>query len=148
MDKRLCYLPPPLGESTAQSEDENEFLPFIGKDPLGPTPGQSIFFHETSCSVDSEIFLNARQACAIESAAKTNPDKEVFVLFTSPRKRSIPGSSAHLEALSQYKNIILRNVDLWEYSRGTLIEDWIHDNVLFTSEYVNFHLSDFMRFLR
>lgn len=91
-----------------------------------------------------------RQACAIESAAKANPERDVFVLFASPRilSTSSPESSYYAAALSAYRNVIFRNVDIWEYSRGTLIEEWINENYIFTSNYVNFHLSDFMRYLR
>lgn len=88
-----------------------------------------------------------RQSCAIESAAKWNPKKKVFVLFASPRV--LDGTEPkHVQALMQYKNIVFRNVDLWAYAKGTPIEDWMEDNVLFTSDYVNFHMSDLLRYLR
>lgn len=35
-----------------------------------PSYGRNVFFHETSCSLDNIIKINARQACAIESAGK------------------------------------------------------------------------------
>lgn len=57
-------------------------------------------------------------------------------------------ASGYLAALSTYENVFFRNVDIWEYSHGTLIEEWINENALFTSDYVNFHMSDFMRYLR
>lgn len=44
---------------------------------------KNIFFHETSCTTDGIVRLNSRQACAIESSAKMNPEHEIFVLFTS-----------------------------------------------------------------
>lgn len=91
--------------------------------------------------------LSASQACAIESAAKANPDREVFVLFASPRL--VPDQvTKPVQALLQYPNINLRNVDIWKYSEGTLIQEWMHEMVLFSSAYVNFHLSDYMRYLR
>nr|CAD7412401.1 unnamed protein product [Timema poppensis] len=50
----------------------------------------SIFFHETSCSSTREgtLVLSPRQACAVESAAKMNPDKEVYILLASPVKQA------------------------------------------------------------
>lgn len=90
--------------------------------------------------------LSYSQSCAIESAAKQNPNRDVFVLFNSPR--IMDNASSLIAALSQYKNVFLRNVDMWEYSQDTLIAGWINENVIFTSDYVNFHLSDFMRYLR
>lgn len=74
-----------------------------------------------------------------------NPNRRVFVLFTSPRGLD---NDVYTKTLLKYKNIHLRNVDIWRYAKGTLIEEWINDNVLFTSAYVNFHLSDYMRYLR
>ena len=72
----------------------------------------------------------------------------MYVLFISPRLDVSEDSPSHLKALLQYKNVKFRNVDMWEYAKGTTIEDWINDNVIFTSAFVTFHLSDLMRYLR
>lgn len=47
---------------------------------------KNIFFLETSCtsSEKGKIYLSPRQACAVESAARMNPDMEVYLLFASP----------------------------------------------------------------
>ncbi len=63
----------------------NDTLIDILKSEVKPLEsGKNIFFHETSCSPENGILnLNARQACAIESAARVNPHMKVFVLFAS-----------------------------------------------------------------
>lgn len=43
-------------------------LPNILESWTQPKNGNNIFFHETSCSSDGVVKLNARQACAVESA--------------------------------------------------------------------------------
>lgn len=91
-----------------------------------------------------------RQACAIESAAKANPDWDVFVLFASP-VGFLNESSAHpqpaVKALLNYSNVYLRNVNLWTYAKDTQVEEWINTGELFLSTYLNSHASDFLRYL-
>lgn len=93
--------------------------------------------------------LYSRQACAIESAAKTNPELDVFLLFASPSgfSNSTPKTPI-ISALESYSNIYMRNVNLWTYAENTLVDQWIYDNNLFYSKYVNSHASDFLRYLR
>lgn len=115
-----------------------------------PTPGKTIFFHETSCSSDGLIRLNGRQACAIESAAKLNPNWDVFVLSAAPvgllNDSTIPPPKV-ISALLKYPNIHFRNLNLWTYALGTPLEDWFLSDILFTSQYLNSHVSDFLRYL-
>lgn len=64
--------------------NENETLTDILNSDVKPSNGKNIFFHETSCISENGIVnLNARQACAIESAARMNPHMNVFALFAS-----------------------------------------------------------------
>lgn len=113
-----------------------------------PQMGKSVFFHETSCT-NGVVKLNARQACAIESAAKTTPSWDVFLLFASPSgfSNSTPKSPV-IAALETYPNIYMRNVNLWSYAAHTPINKWIYDEDLFYSSYINSHTSDFLRYLR
>lgn len=112
-----------------------------------PTPGRSIFFHETSCSADGQIRLNARQACAIESAARQNPTWDVFVLFASPVGYSNQTQITIIDTLLSYPNIYFRNVDLWNYAKDTPVEAWLQDGEIFQSKFMNSHVSDFLRYL-
>ncbi|KAG4074488.1 hypothetical protein HA402_015777 [Bradysia odoriphaga] len=112
-----------------------------------PSLGKSVFFHETSC-LDGIATLNARQGCAIESAALANPTWDVFLLFASPvgfsnNTAKVPA----LRALESYRNVHLRNVNLWTYAHDTPISSFIDKGELFRSKYVNSHTSDFLRYL-
>lgn len=47
-----------------------------------PQSGSGIYFHETSCPKNLfDIFLNARQACSVESALKAHPSNGKLKLF-------------------------------------------------------------------
>ncbi|KAH8285816.1 hypothetical protein KR018_009490 [Drosophila ironensis] len=123
-----------------------------------PTPGRSIFFHETSCHRSEQrpyklLELTARQACAIESAALHNPNFQVFVLFAGPTYQFAAGERNNsqgqrlLEAIRSYGNVHLRRLNLWSYASGTPIEEWLKDGSLFRSSYLFSHISDFLRYL-
>lgn len=71
-------------DSIACYRIKSESLPDISD--TKPRKGKSIFFHETSCNsyLAGKIVINSRQACAVESAAKLNPNYDVYLLFTAP----------------------------------------------------------------
>ncbi|KAJ6650181.1 Lactosylceramide 4-alpha-galactosyltransferase, partial [Pseudolycoriella hygida] len=128
-------------------EHNIQMLPDIMSASKIPTLGKSIFFHETSCA-DGIVSLNARQGCAIESAALANPEWDVFLLFASPVGFSNKtAKSAAISALELYPNVHFRNVNLWSYSMDTPISSFINGGQLFRSKYVNSHTSDFLRYL-
>lgn len=91
-------------------------------------------------------FAQNRQACAIESAAKWNPNHDVFVLFAS--KVGFPDvfDSPLIAALQSYPNIYFRNLNFTEYSAATPMEDWLRTDQLFLSNYLVSHTSDFLRY--
>lgn len=115
-----------------------------GRRPSADAP--NIFFHETTCRRDGVVRLNVRQACAIESAARANPESDVYVLFASPvgfeRSTSKP---ALFRALARYGNVHLRNVNLWTYTLDTPVAEWMHRTDLFRSRYLAAHMSDMLR---
>lgn len=95
-----------------------------------------------------EITLFKRQACSIESAAKWNPDRDVFVIFTAP-VGFIPNETTSLifKVLESYPNIHFRNLNLVNYSIGTPGEDWIKWNAIYYSRYLNKHMADYLRLI-
>lgn len=89
---------------------------------LGPPPLHSLFFHETSC----RGCLNSRQACAIESAARSNPGRSIYVLFNSPISKSALSRSS-LANLTRFRNVKLARLHSAKYARGTpLAEIFTH----------------------
>ncbi|KAH8392860.1 hypothetical protein KR215_004648, partial [Drosophila sulfurigaster] len=115
-----------------------------------PKPGRSIFFLETNCISGTKhhpLELTARQTCAIESAAKHNPNFQVFVLFASPRYQQKEGEQPLIDAILSYPNVQLRQLNLMRFAVGTPIEDWLKDGKLFKSDYPIVHISDLLRLL-
>ncbi len=110
-----------------------------------------IFFHETSGLGE----LSLKQCCAIESAAKHNPERPVQV-FLRPMSNcylnytassSTMFNSPWLKILSQYVNVdvILINEDF--YFSGTQLEQWYRKGEWRKSKYQMVHLSDYIRIL-
>lgn len=115
-----------------------------------PTKGKSIFFHETSCasSVQGGIVLTARQACAVESAAKMNPELHVYLLFTAPI--NLGNSTAKSKFVSQllsYPNVHIRHLNFERYFVGSPLEQWYRSGALKASKWPRSHASDVLRFL-
>lgn len=105
----------------------------------------SIFFLETSCNHNHGINLNLRQSCAIESAAKLNPNLKIFVLFVAPT--FINYESRVLNSLSQYSNVNLRFINFIKYADNTPLQNFVTSNTIFTSNWPVSHTSDLLRFL-
>lgn len=93
--------------------------------------------------------LRRRQACAIESAAKWNSNRDIFVLFTAPLGLPSNGQldSPILNALSSYINIQFRNMDWYKYAVDTPADEWVKKDKMLTTKHFKGHLSDFIRLL-
>lgn len=83
--------------------------------------------------------MKYRRACAVESAAKTNPDRDVFVIFVSPVGYPDDELSPTFDGLQSYPNIHLRNLNFPKLMENTPVEKWcvqlkkISTNRLFVS---------------
>ena len=112
-----------------------------------PRNGKNIFFLDTS-RMEAKREINARQACSIESAARANPHLKVFLSIVSPRQ-----STEYLElfpvlrAVESYGNVHFNSINLLEFARGTLLENFVRRGELQLSEFVVSHTSDALRYL-
>lgn len=75
-----------------------------------------------------------------------NPNRDVYVLFVSPVGfvKNEPKSPI-ITALQAYSNIYLRNVNLYRISKNTPAELWIREDRIFTSNFFETHVSDYLR---
>uniref|UniRef100_A0A146MF39 Lactosylceramide 4-alpha-galactosyltransferase n=1 Tax=Lygus hesperus TaxID=30085 RepID=A0A146MF39_LYGHE len=105
---------------------------------------KSIFFFETSCHHNGTFLLNSRQACAVESAALVNPDKDVLVLVPSPFDKI--STQSHMTALLSYPNVRIEHIDMSKYFIGTPLENWYKQGRLKTSRWPTSHTSDILRY--
>ncbi|XP_066592520.1 lactosylceramide 4-alpha-galactosyltransferase-like [Prorops nasuta] len=112
-----------------------------------PSVGKNIFFHETSCFGEQGIEFNVRKACAVESAARMNPQMKVFLLFLSPATVS-NNAKALFNILSSYSNIRINRIFPEVYVRDTPLEEWyIGGEALHKSLWPRSHMSDILRYL-
>ncbi|KAJ8957432.1 hypothetical protein NQ318_004912 [Aromia moschata] len=116
-----------------------------------PRKGKSIFFHETSCSsyYNGKISIAARQACAVESAAKMNPNLDVYLLYTSPGNFCYEDTQSDriLKALLSYENVNILHLDFEKYAKGTPVEELYERGLIENSAYPTSHASDVLRYL-
>lgn len=118
---------------------------------VNPPKGESIFFHETSCSSyeNGKIVIERRQACAVESAAKLNKNRSVYMLFTSPGIVEDEGTESDqiINALLSYPNVNLLRVNFDNYTKGTPIENIYKEGHIEYSGYAQSHMSDLLRYV-
>jgi len=107
-------------------------------------PSRCIFFHETTCSSPS---LTPRQACAVESAAKTNRNLNIFLLLFASDQFS-EKSKALVKILETYDNVYIRRVRLSTYVLDTPIEDWFSTSLWKFSENQAWLHKDFHDYIR
>lgn len=87
-----------------------------------------------------------REACAIESTARWNPNRSIFILFPSPVGVYKNGTKPQLiEILTKYPNIHFRTMNLWRFSYQTPLFEWLKTDEIFKSEYLIEHISDIFR---
>ncbi len=99
-----------------------------------------IVLHETS----GRGFLNARQSCAVESAARHNPDRPIQVFMRWKTSSENPGNStdAWLAVLAHYNNVeVVQIDDEILYSNNTALHNWFKIKWQKNAQ----HLSDYIR---
>ena len=124
-------------------------MPNILSNKLVKTNADSnIFFVETTGSVKSQnnalASLNNRQACSIESAAFTNPNAKVFVIFT---EQTTMKRSEIFDALRKYKNIFFLRMELKELSKGTIASKFVASKSIYDDATIKEDISDLVKLL-
>ena len=99
-----------------------------------------IFFHETS----GRDYLDLRQSCAVESAARNNPSKPVQ-LFLQIDKLNY--SRSFLSALEQYSNVAVILLNETEFFLDTPLEKWFLEGEWRYSLFKFTHMADYIRML-
>ena len=108
---------------------------------LSPRP-DSIFFVETS----GKSRLNPKEMCSIESAAKNNADRNVYVVMTSPIMQFHNHSAASAVAKA-YPNLHFRHVDAETFVSDSKLRAIWEEGIIQRSKFFVSHFSDVMRFL-
>ena len=108
---------------------------------LSPRP-DSIFFVETS----GKSRLDLKEICSIESAAKNNADKNVYVVMTSPTMEFHNHSTASA-VVKGYPNLHFRHVDAHTFVSDSELRGLWEEGIIQRSKFFVSHFSDVMRFL-
>lgn len=117
----------------------------------------NIFFIETTCGTEdllisynfsTGINLNPRQCCAIESAAITNKNHNIYILNTCPLNMTVyEQSPEYIKKMLSLPNVYLVALTLKEYFHGSPVYNLYQSNKISSSSYALEHLSDVLRFL-
>jgi hypothetical protein len=120
-----------------------------------PVPGERhITFIETSCVLNdsvtgkqSGLAINQRQACAVASAANTNPDTKVYLLYTCSIVGSLGDSPEYVKMMLSYPNVRVWKLVISDYIKGTPLETWDVMGKIRSSRWPLSHASDILRFI-
>jgi len=120
-----------------------------------PVPGEKhIIFLETLCvlsgSVTDEqsgLAITQRQACAVASAANTNPDSKVYLLYTCSIIGKLGDSPEYVKEMLSYPNVRIWKLVISDYIKGTPLETWDFMAKVRSSKWSVTHASDVLRFL-
>lgn len=107
---------------------------------------QNIFFVESWQPANLMMHLAPRGTCAIEAAAKQNPNHDVFVFFLDVIGRT-SDTDVLVKQLQRYSNIHLIGFPLVELARNTSLSGWIEDGFYGDSHFKVAHVSDIARLL-
>lgn len=69
------------------------------------------------------------------------------MLFASPVGVLNQTIGPLISALKSYENIHFRNINLWKYAEDTPLSEFLMSDKLFLSQYLNSHVSDFLRYI-
>jgi lactosylceramide 4-alpha-galactosyltransferase len=120
-----------------------------------PVPGERhIIFIETSCVLSfsvtgnkSGLALRQRQACAVASAANTNPDTKVYLLYTCSIIGNLGDSPEYVKQMFSYPNVRIWKLVISDYFKGTPLESWDFMGKVRSSKWPVSHASDVLRFI-
>lgn len=130
-------------ELTAQREIETE-----------PVPGQRhIIFLETRCVLhdstsgsQSGLVISKREACAVASAANTNPDTNVYMLYMCSIVGKLSDSPEYVKQMLSYPNIRIWKLVVADFIKGTPLENWDFMGKVQSSKWPVVHASDILRY--
>jgi hypothetical protein len=120
-----------------------------------PVPGdRHIIFLETSCVLNNSIpgkqsglAITPRQACAVASAANTNPDTMIYLLHTCSIVGSLGDSPEFVKHMLSCGNVRIWKLVISDYIKGTPLETWDVMGKILSSRWPLSHASDILRFI-
>lgn len=122
---------------SCHNKESDDDLPPIQNHRFRSTK-KHVYFHETTCNG----FLQPRQACVVESAARLHPNWQINVVFSAPMDTS---SKAKLNIFQEFSNVKFWRVNILKYLNNTPLEYLVTEHHLKNSYYAIVHSSDVLR---
>lgn len=133
----LCATTIKYHDVSCHSMELDDDLPPIQNHRFQSTKKQ-IYFYETTCNG----FLDSRQACVVESAARLHSEWQINVVFSAPmsiKKR------VNLNHFQEFPNVKFWRVNILKFLSRTPLEHLITKRHLENSSYAISHTSDVLR---
>jgi lactosylceramide 4-alpha-galactosyltransferase len=105
-----------------------------------------IFLLETHMEMERSL-LDPGQACSVESAALTNPDADINLIFATNSDSINLKFNELIYQLKHYSNIHLTYVNPFELSKGTPAEKFFREERMKKSVFPIEHMADVLRIL-
>jgi lactosylceramide 4-alpha-galactosyltransferase len=152
-NKNVCEVK--ISERIVSNTVHGVTTPLTNSLEIEPIPGdKNIIFIETRCLLDDSqrykglgLSLHKRQACAIESAARMNPDYKVYLLYSCPIQGRLQDSSEYVQTIFSYPNVKTWKLNIEKHFSKTPLEKWDFQAAMKSSEWPKEHSSDVLRFL-
>jgi hypothetical protein len=120
-----------------------------------PVPGERhILFLETLCVLNdsvrgnqSGLAITPRQACAVASAANTNHDIKVYLLYTCSVIGNLGDSQEYVKQMLSYSNVRIWKLVISDYIKGTPLDNWDFIGNIRSSDWPVVHASDILRYI-
>lgn len=98
------------------------------------------------------MIVDFREACGVESAALTNPDANVFLIYAAEVGWTNQTELPFIDALLSYPNIHITTLEadteLESYFSDSPAGEWIKDRKILRAVHVPTHMNEFLRALR
>lgn len=82
---------------------------------------------------------------SVETAARMNPDLNIFFLFATTEQEVYLNSSKYLKILESYSNIHIRFFNIFDYASDTMLADFMRNGKWKESSFLLEHMSDILR---
>ena len=93
----------------------------------------------------SGLVISTREACAVASAASTNPDTKVYLLYTCSIVGNLSDSPEYVKQMLSYPNIKIWKMVVADFIKGTPLENWDFMGKVQSSKWPVVHASDILR---
>jgi lactosylceramide 4-alpha-galactosyltransferase len=120
-----------------------------------PVPGERhIIFLETVFVLkdsvtgkESGLAITQREACAVASAANTNPDSKVYLPYTCSIIGNNGDSTEYVKQMLFYPNVRIWHLIISDYIKGTPVDTWDFMGKIRSSKWPVVHASDILRLI-